>query len=484
MDGLPEIPGYTSIELIAGGGTADVVLCLQHSVGQMAAVKVLRGRQPSEDASLPPAEARRASAAGFHPHIVPVLDAGRAGDGRAFIVMPYFRRRSLHELGGGDPSSLTIEEILRVSSDVAAALMWAHASGLVHGDLKPHNVLVADDGRAMVADFGGAIEVDDSAGRWQYTAGWAAPEMTGSRLPPSVATDIYGLGAIMFYLLYGSIPHRAAGSQQLDRADVPARLSKLVDSLVDLRPHARPVNASTVAAELNALLSVPRNALHPVPADGSSASEPRSTSVWVSAGGAVFTAPYSAENRRAADTTSSRGTPIGTALPPPTAGLARPTTVISSDYRAALEMMTGIAAPLLSAAAVAFVSVILQAPTLFRLGDIALVLLVLATVSLIFSLQAGFHVRAMPESPGGAKFRWINAARQSYTLGILLLGSGMAVAIVPVKSSTARWTAFGVAVAFVFLECVWALVSTIRNRQPVPTTPVQPSSTDDDLDWI
>ena len=91
-----------------------------------------------------------------HPHILPLFDSGEA-DGHLFYVMPFVEGESLRAPARRE-KQLPVEEALRIASEVASALDYAHRHGVVHRDIKPENILL-QDGRALVADFGIALAV-------------------------------------------------------------------------------------------------------------------------------------------------------------------------------------------------------------------------------------------------------------------------------------------------------------------------------------
>jgi hypothetical protein len=135
----------------------------------------------------------------------------------------------------------------------------------------------------------------------------------------------------------------------------------------------------------------------------------------------------------------------------------------ADSYRAALGSMTDIASPLLSAASVTFTSVILQQPSSFRLGDLAVGALVVAAGLLVFSLQSGFHARAQADFSENLNGRWIQRARRSYSFGLVMLWTGVALALVPPNGGgPMRWVAVGLAAALALFECAWIASSRLR----------------------
>jgi serine/threonine-protein kinase len=198
-----------------------------------------------------------------HPHILPLLDSGvfgaDAGElaGRPYYVMPYvaagsLRTRLQREL------QLPVTDAVRIVSEVASALDYAHRHDVIHRDIKPENVLL-QDGRALVADFGIALAVQEAGGPRLTHSGYSlgtpqymAPEQAVGERSISGRADVYALGAVTYELLAGEPPFTGPTAQAImARAltDVPRALSTL---------------RSTVPPQVDAAI---RRALEKLPAD-------------------------------------------------------------------------------------------------------------------------------------------------------------------------------------------------------------------------
>lgn len=195
-----------------------------------------------------------------HPHIVPVFSFGR--DRFPYITMRFIEGTPLSDaLVLQDRYDL--RERIRQLSEVATALGHAHERGVVHRDLKPHNVLIDGQGRACVVDFGLAwlLSPDQSTSRKVGTPGYLAPELIEPSVhQPDHRADIYSLGATIHAAFAGNSPFRGdgmlstirrqlAGEPQLS-ADLPSGLRELVLRCMDLDPNKRPRTAYDVAEEL------------------------------------------------------------------------------------------------------------------------------------------------------------------------------------------------------------------------------------------
>ncbi len=192
------------------------------AVGSHGGVDVYRGHDPQLDRAvavklLPGTNQRfhrepRATALLNHPNIVATLDVFDH-DGRLCIVREWVDT-SLEAVLAEKPS-LGLEETLRVGRDVAAALVHAHARGVLHRDIKPANVLLTAMGSHKLVDFGsaGLLQQETAATATGQIAGtplYMAPEqLTGD--PQTAASDIFGLGMLLFRCLHGRVPQDDAG---------------------------------------------------------------------------------------------------------------------------------------------------------------------------------------------------------------------------------------------------------------------------------
>jgi hypothetical protein len=176
-----------------------------------------------------------------HPHIVPLFDSGvvPAGDGHPalpFYVMPRLPGESLRERIARE-GALPIEDAVEIARQVAQALAYAHARGIIHRDIKPANILLSD-GEAVVADFGIARAVDRAGEAEQITdsgltlgtPAYMAPEQTTGDTQLDGRADIYALGCVLYEMLGGSPPFSGATAAAViarHRTDTPPSLRTL-----------------------------------------------------------------------------------------------------------------------------------------------------------------------------------------------------------------------------------------------------------------
>ena len=175
----------------------------------------------------------RAAANLSHPNIVTVHDFGLDA-GRLFIVMEYLPGTDLKTYQG-QRGRVSIDEALQLMIQACAGVGYAHRAGLVHCDIKPHNILVSPDHRVKVTDFGIAralatIHPDEKSDVVWGSPQYFSPEQA-SGAAPSPASDVYSLGIIFYELLTGQLPFNAAPRQSL-----PASIKK---------PHPLPLAGQT-----------------------------------------------------------------------------------------------------------------------------------------------------------------------------------------------------------------------------------------------
>jgi serine/threonine protein kinase len=249
---------YLLEELIGRGGMADVYRATDVQLHRPVAVKALREQAEGETGRLRFAAEARTVARLTHPAIVTLLDAGLT-DEQMFLVMELIEGTTLSRRFAEGP--LAQAEVTRIGREIAAALAYAHEQGIVHRDVKPGNVLLGNDDRVLLADFGIAQLVD---GATRHTAmgqaigspAYLAPEqVSGGDL--SGAADVYSLGLMLLEALTGERPFRGTTTEivyaRLQAPPVvPAGLGErwveLLTAMTALDPSARPQADQVVAA--------------------------------------------------------------------------------------------------------------------------------------------------------------------------------------------------------------------------------------------
>src|SRR5919198_1159792 len=198
---------YRVIRKLGAGGMADVYLAEDQELGRSVAIKILNDRHAQDDQFVERFRREAKNAAGLsHPNIVSIYDRGEA-EGTYYIAMEYLEGRTLKELivtKGPTPIHVAID----YTRQMLAALGFAHRHGIVHRDIKPHNVVVAPDGRLKVTDFGiarsGASQMTE-AGSIIGTAQYLSPEQARGA-PVDQRSDLYSIGIVLYEMLTGSVP--------------------------------------------------------------------------------------------------------------------------------------------------------------------------------------------------------------------------------------------------------------------------------------
>ena len=259
---------YRLVERIAAGGSAELWRAHDEQLDRAVAVKRLHPHLLPDAASRQRLVAEaRAAARLSHPVIVGIYDVDDTGESPA-IVMELVDGESLATRIDRD-GPLPEREAVRITADVAEALYHAHQQGVVHRDVKPGNVLLAEDGRTRLVDFGIAHSLAASAERLTLdgtvigTLRAMAPEqLSGGPITPR--TDLYGLGVILFEALTGRPPYAASTPVALaeaQRTGLPAfdgldpALAAVLAACLAHDPAERPLHAGALASALRSWLA-------------------------------------------------------------------------------------------------------------------------------------------------------------------------------------------------------------------------------------
>lgn len=253
-------------EMLGAGGMGIVFRAVREGDSESVALKILRDELSGDETFRRRFEHEARSASEVRsPHLVAVLEAGEA-DGRYYLASEFIQGRTLDERVRDD-GPLPLADVIRIATELGAALDALHGAGIVHRDVKASNVLLRDDATAMLTDFGlakgEAYTVLTQPGQVMGTLDYLAPELIrGDEATP--ASDLYALGCLTYECLTGTTPFGGRslfqiGLAHLDeeppdpsqaRSDCPRALSAAVLRALDKDPAERPATASAYARDL------------------------------------------------------------------------------------------------------------------------------------------------------------------------------------------------------------------------------------------
>ena len=237
------------------GGMATVYLAEDLRHDRKVAIKVLRPELSAVIGAERFLREIKTIATLQHPHILGLIDSGEV-NGTAYYVMPFVEGESLRDRLTRE-KQLPIADAVRLATEVAAALDYAHRHGVIHRDIKPENILL-HDGSALVADFGIALAVSHAGGSSRMTETgmslgtphYMSPEQAMGEREITARSDIYALGCVLYEMLTAEPPFEGATAQA-----IVARV--LTESPRPLRPQRKSIPPHVEAAVLTALEKLP-----------------------------------------------------------------------------------------------------------------------------------------------------------------------------------------------------------------------------------
>lgn len=267
MQPVEDAPGYRVLDQAGQGGFAIVYRAFQERLDRVVALKVLSvDRVDQRTLRRFQRELQLTGRLTAHPNVVTVFDTGTTRSGKPYIAMEFFENGSLRDRVRNE-GPLPLADVLRAGVKLAGALAAVHEAGVLHGDIKPQNILISRYGEPAIADFGVARVVDSSevsAAAAAFTPLHAAPEVLSGQ-PHSVATDIYSLGSTLYHLLAGQPAFHSPTDPSIaplmfrvlsnspppiGRSDVPASVEAVIMRAMSKQAHERYGTARSFARAL------------------------------------------------------------------------------------------------------------------------------------------------------------------------------------------------------------------------------------------
>ena len=254
------------VERIGQGAFGEVYRAWDTRLDREVALKLLPAdRSPGNRAASSIIHEGRLLAKVRHPNIVTIYGAEQIGD-RIGLWMELIRGHTLEQILD-HRKVVSATEAVDIGLELCRAVSAVHGAGLLHQDIKGHNVMRAEDGRIVLMDFGTGRELhDDASSDLAGTPLYLAPEVL-QRQPATVRSDIYSLGVLLYHLVTGAYPVQARTVREIRcaqergertaiqtaRSDVPPKLARVIERAIDARPEQRYESAAALGADLAAL---------------------------------------------------------------------------------------------------------------------------------------------------------------------------------------------------------------------------------------
>ena len=245
---------YEIVKSIGEGGMANVYLANDKILDRKVAIKVLRGDLSSDDKFIRRFQREALSVSNLsHPNIFEVYDVGEE-DGEYYIVMEYIEGKTLKQLLK-KRESLTLTEVIDIMTQLTDGISHAHESYIIHRDIKPQNIMIQDDGRIKITDFGIAMALNATqltqTNSVMGSVHYLPPEQASGK-GATVKSDIYSMGILMYELLTGTVPFKGDNAVEI-------ALKHMKDKIPSIRKQDPSIPQSVENILLKATAKNPRN---------------------------------------------------------------------------------------------------------------------------------------------------------------------------------------------------------------------------------
>ena len=245
---------YEIVKTIGEGGMANVYLANDTILDRKVAIKVLRGDLSSDEKFIRRFQREALSVSNLsHPNIVEVYDVGEE-EGSHYIVMEYIDGKTLKQLLK-KRESLTLSEVIDIMTQLTDGISHAHESYIIHRDIKPQNIMIEDDGRIKITDFGIAMALNATqltqTNSVMGSVHYLAPEQASGK-SATIKSDIYSMGILMYELITGTVPFRGDNAVEI-------ALKHMKDKIPSIRKQDPSIPQSVENILLKATAKNPRN---------------------------------------------------------------------------------------------------------------------------------------------------------------------------------------------------------------------------------
>ena len=268
---------YSLVAQQGSGGMSVIYRAVDRMLGRNVAVKILRPSLTQDPSFLEKFRNEARSIANLsHPNIVTVFDVGNDG-ATHYIVMELIEGQDLKKIIKAQ-GAMPIDAVIDIAAQICAGIGYAHRSGIVHADIKPQNVLMTQENKVKVTDFGIAQALSDTQPQQRAEVVWGSPHYFSPEQAkgdqPSPASDVYSIGIVLFEMLTGRLPYTGTNQQELAMAhirdriplvtefnpSVPEALANVVVKVMAKEPSARYRNADQLGHILQSFRDKSRNA--------------------------------------------------------------------------------------------------------------------------------------------------------------------------------------------------------------------------------
>ena len=245
---------YEIVKSIGEGGMANVYLANDKILDRKVAIKVLRGDLSADEKFVRRFQREALSVSNLsHPNIVEVYDVGEE-DGQYYIVMEYIEGKTLKQLLN-KRESLTLTEVIDIMTQLTDGIAHAHESYIIHRDIKPQNIMIEDDGKIKITDFGIAMALNATqitqTNSVMGSVHYLPPEQASGK-GSTIKGDIYSLGILMYELLTGTVPFKGDNAVEI-------ALKHMKDKIPSVRKQNPAIPQSVENIILKAAAKNPRN---------------------------------------------------------------------------------------------------------------------------------------------------------------------------------------------------------------------------------